>query len=251
MLFAISISANSQSPTYYIKKGNEVKSLDKADFYLVNDNDSTKDNRNIERKYNKLGQILSESRYFWLTDQVKQLDGISKEWYESGHLKKELNYKNGRKDGQLIEYSETGDTIRKVLFTNGNMGFEKLKDPEGASINATPDCMPQFAGGETALLKYITDHLKYPPSAQRAGLRGVVLVTFAVDIDGKVKNARVVKGFDYACEEEAIRVVIDLTFKPAMLNVKAKAIYNALPLDSNFSRTQQVMYQIVDSKTTD
>jgi len=53
--------------------------------------------------------------------------------------------------------------------------------------------MPQFPGGEEALLQYINRNVKYPIEAMKTGTQGKVIVRFIVSETGKVENATVVK----------------------------------------------------------
>ena len=57
------------------------------------------------------------------------------------------------------------------------------------------------------LEKWVYQYIKYPDSAIRNGIQGKVMVEFIVDKDGKVTDARVVKGVDPELDAEAIRVV--------------------------------------------
>lgn len=244
LLIAVVISANAQTTSYFNAKGKEVKSLDKADYYTITQEDSLKSNRYIELKYSKSGQLLSESRYFWTDYNTKQFDGEFKEWYENGHIKKYVEYNRGVIDGRLLECTETGDTIRNNRFTNGSLVYEKpellpelLNDSVARKIAECPECMPQFPGGEKVMLKYVADHLIYPPSALSTNLSGLVIVCFVIDYDGKIKNIRIVKGFNTACEEAAIQVVRSMpNFKPAMLNGKPVPCYYTIPINFRITR---------------
>ena len=53
--------------------------------------------------------------------------------------------------------------------------------------------MPQFPGGEEALLQYINRNVKYPIEAMKTGTQGKVIVRFIVSETGKVENATAVK----------------------------------------------------------
>ena len=67
--------------------------------------------------------------------------------------------------------------------------------------------MPQFPGGETALMKYLADNLRYPIRAQENGIQGIVHVRFAVDEEGRIPFAKVMKSVDKDLDAEALRVV--------------------------------------------
>jgi protein TonB len=70
--------------------------------------------------------------------------------------------------------------------------------------------MPSFPGGEDALRKFIANSIKYPVIAQENGIQGKVYVTFVVDRDGSVTQAKVARGVDPSLDKEALRVVNSL-----------------------------------------
>lgn len=67
--------------------------------------------------------------------------------------------------------------------------------------------MPQFPGGEAAMMKFIAENVKYPPLAKEAGIKGTVFATFVVNREGHVTDAKILKGIGGGCDEEALRVV--------------------------------------------
>ena len=66
--------------------------------------------------------------------------------------------------------------------------------------------MPQFPGGDQALLRYLHENTKYPPLARDMNLQGTVFVSFVVEPDGSISNVRVQRGIGGGCDEEALRV---------------------------------------------
>jgi protein TonB len=67
--------------------------------------------------------------------------------------------------------------------------------------------MPEFAGGQEALLRYLRSHLRYPGSALAAGVGGKVFMSFVVGADGTISDVTILKGLGYGLDEEAQRVV--------------------------------------------
>lgn len=67
--------------------------------------------------------------------------------------------------------------------------------------------MPQFPGGPSALFEYLSNNLQYPVVAEENGVQGRVIVTFIVEKDGSISNAKVVKVVDPSLDKEAIRLV--------------------------------------------
>ncbi len=91
--------------------------------------------------------------------------------------------------------------------------------------------MPQFPGGDAALLEYISSKLVYPVVAQEAGVQGVVVLRFVVSPEGKVENVEVLRSLDPSCDKEAIRVVQSLPqFIPGKQNGKAVPVYFTCPI---------------------
>jgi periplasmic protein TonB len=70
--------------------------------------------------------------------------------------------------------------------------------------------MPEFPGGENALVKWINEHIKYPYLAAENGIEGKVYVQFVVDKDGNISNARIARSIAPSLDQEALRVVNNL-----------------------------------------
>lgn len=71
----------------------------------------------------------------------------------------------------------------------------------------TAEFAPQPLGGYEAFYKMIGKELKYPRAAIRNNIGGKVFVEFVINTDGRVQNARIVKGIGAGCDEEAKRVI--------------------------------------------
>jgi len=67
--------------------------------------------------------------------------------------------------------------------------------------------MPQFPGGQAAMMKFIADSLRYPSVVCTGGVEGRVVVQFVVDCEGNILNPLVVWSVDPLLDKEAIRVV--------------------------------------------
>ena len=67
--------------------------------------------------------------------------------------------------------------------------------------------MPSFPGGNAALMKYLSENVKYPVVAQENGVQGRVVVSFVVEKDGHITDVKVVRSVDPSLDKEAARVV--------------------------------------------
>ena len=56
---------------------------------------------------------------------------VRKEYYESGQLRKEVNYKDDKREGLSKYYYESGQLKDDSYFMNGEMISEKRYDPNG------------------------------------------------------------------------------------------------------------------------
>ena len=66
---------------------------------------------------------------------------------------------------------------------------------------------PEFPGGNAAMMKFLSDNIKYPKSAQDNGIQGRVIVNFVVEKDGSLSDVQIVRGEDPALDKEAVRVI--------------------------------------------
>jgi len=89
--------------------------------------------------------------------------------------------------------------------------IEKTKDnTTDNNVYQIVEVMPEFPGGEMALRKFISTSVKYPIEAQENGIQGKVYITFVVNKEGEVTDAKVVRGVDPSLDKEALRVVNNL-----------------------------------------
>ena len=67
--------------------------------------------------------------------------------------------------------------------------------------------MPMFPGGDRKLMEYLASSIQYPPECKESCIQGRVIVTFVVERDGSISQAKVVKSLDPRLDAEALRVV--------------------------------------------
>jgi periplasmic protein TonB len=127
--------------------------------------------------------------------------------------------------------------------------FESTEADDKTLINAVPvikeeeteeesevfiivEDMPEFPGGELALRKWIGSNIKYPVIAAENGIQGKVYVTFVVDRDGSISNARIARGVDPSLDQEALRVVNNLPkWKPGKQRGKPVRVSYTVPIN--------------------
>jgi protein TonB len=105
----------------------------------------------------------------------------------------------------------TGDPTTVAASGPGSPVGNATEGPTTAPATNEPfivvEKMPEFAGGQAALLRYLRQHLRYPGSALAAGVGGRVFMSFVVGTDGSISEVTILKGLGYGLDEEAQRVV--------------------------------------------
>ena len=98
--------------------------------------------------------------------------------------------------------NETGTTRQ----ASANAKNEPVANSSKPPIFNHVEVMPTFPGGQEALMKFLSENIKYPEEAQKQGIQGRVNLRFLITPDGSVEDVQVVKGLDPLCDQEAVRV---------------------------------------------
>jgi protein TonB len=67
--------------------------------------------------------------------------------------------------------------------------------------------LPEFPGGATALMKWLTKNLRYPSGARARKIQGRVVTQFIVNTDGSLTDLKVVESAEPSLDREALRVL--------------------------------------------
>ena len=114
-----------------------------------------------------------------------------------------------------------------LLEGNGKEAIDEGPPP----ILTIVEKMPVFPGGEQELFNYLNKNIKYPAIARENGIQGRVFVTFVVDAEGKVKDAKILRGLGSGLDDEALRVVRNMpAWKPGMQNGRVVQVQYNLPI---------------------
>ena len=93
------------------------------------------------------------------------------------------------------------------------------------------EVMPQFPGGQIAMLKYIMENMKYPEQAMKEGIQGRVAVRFIVEKDGSISDVKPILSVHPLLNKEAVRVVESMPkWTPGKQNGKPVRVRYNLPV---------------------
>lgn len=103
--------------------------------------------------------------------------------------------------------------------------------PEPEKIFVAVEQPAEFKGGQAALMKWLSNNIRYPEAAQQNNVQGRVIVKFVVEKDGSIGNPTIVKGVDRDLDQEALRVVRKMPkWQPGKNNGQPVRSYFNLPV---------------------
>ena len=89
--------------------------------------------------------------------------------------------------------------------------------------------LPHFPGGQTALQAYLKENVRLP---DEECVYGRVIVTFNIEKDGTISDAKVTKSLSPACDKEALRVVNAMPkWHPGKVLGEARMTKYTIPVD--------------------
>ena len=100
-----------------------------------------------------------------------------------------------------------------------------------ANARIFADEMPEYPGGNSALIIYLSHSIKYPDAARSKKVEGTVYVNFIVSSKGKILFPHVVRGIGSGCDEEALRVIRSMSgWKPGKQKGKPVLVQYNIPV---------------------
>ena len=151
-----------------------------------------------------------------------------------------------------MEDQKEDNTARGVVNQEGSDDADKFQAVQEAVVVKEPEPekpkeeevfvaveqQAEFPGGMAALMKWLSNNIRYPEAAQQNDVQGRVIVKFIVEKDGSVSQAQIVKGVDKDLDKEALRVVNKMPkWQAGKNNGVAVRSYFTLPV--NFRLQQQ------------
>lgn len=176
------------------------------------------------------------------------------------------------------------EVFRKEVFDSPLLRFKRadkvgiILEKEEVEVNEKQaeeqsyidhETLPQFPGGDGAMIKYIYDNLRYPKEAYDENIQGRVVVQFLVDKSGDIDSVKVVKSKDSYLDAEAVRIVrsfpkftpgtfdskpveqwitLRIMFKKTDYDDRFNTKYPAFQYDNGDDYVRDGLYRIVDER---
>lgn len=147
-------------------------------------------------------------------------------------------YGNLGKNG-IIEVNTLSKDIVSRLNSYTEAAIEKSamesdfpKDHKGGEIYMVVEEMPEFPGGQEALMNYLATNIRYPAAAIEQGLKGRVYVQFVINTEGKTEQIKILREAHPLLDNEAYRVVAEMPrWKPGMQSGVAVSVTYTVPVN--------------------
>lgn len=134
-----------------------------------------------------------------------------------------------------LEGVASPDAISPNLATTSGDGRGRATQPSVPAdevIHRVVEVMPEFPGGERALIRYLQNNIVYPPEARRNLIQGTVHMQFVVEPDGSISNVKIVRDPGGGLGAEAARVVRNMPkWKAGRQNNRNVRVSFSLPVD--------------------
>lgn len=144
--------------------------------------------------------------------------------------------KEDRKSGiSAVSKLDSGEPAEKPKgITAGNsIGDSRVivEEEEPEKVYEEVDTPASFPGGQEALMRWLSENMRYPVYAQETGAEGCVAVRFKVGRDGSVHDVEVTRSVCASLDDEAVRVVADMPkWQPGKVEGRSVVSYYELPV---------------------
>lgn len=147
--------------------------------------------------------------HLWnLKNQQVVKNGNGTYFMEDGTEKISGTIKDSIKQGTWKIENKINGQVSMEEYEKGKFIMGKNTDPDGSTVAYTE--IERFASPKEGIKKfneYITKHFKYPINDSFNGIEGEIKVEFKIDKEGKIFDARILKGVSHSLDREALRVI--------------------------------------------
>ncbi len=134
-------------------------------------------------------------------------------------------------------FNEVPSEDISIIFEPEDFVPDIVDIPEDEEIDpdiiwVRPEKMPEFPGGVSAMMKYLSKNVVYPEAPQRMGVQGRVFVQFVVNKNGQIVDVKILKGVNRDLDAEALRVVQNMPkWQPGYQGGNAVNVSYNLPIN--------------------
>lgn len=125
--------------------------------------------------------------------------------------------------------------VSKIKYNNYFKQKSKLKLNISADssfiIYSKANSSPEYyKNGDEGLIDFILSEIEYPKLAIEKSIEGTVTIEFIIETNGYVSNLIIKNGIGAGCSEEALRIIKQTKWQPAVINNKLVRYKTTYPI---------------------
>lgn len=154
---------------------------------------------------------------------------------------------------RLNSDSPDRENIKAIMDVDKLISIQYTPEPVNESDDNTPvfevvEQMPEFPGGNKAMMEFLRSNIKYPAEAAAKKEQGRVIAQFIVDKEGNITNPILVRSVSPELDAEALRIISVMPkWKPGMQRGKAVSVKYTVPI--SFNLNNEVKQELPISET--
>lgn len=136
--------------------------------------------------------------------------GTGKEFFNKAGVTGEGKVVAGKQDGPWVYKNRAGKKVMEVVYNEKGIESETCFGPDEKPLTGqecASDKPAEFPGGADGWRRFLEKNLKYPKSARRDEIQGVVSIKFNVATDGSISNIRILTAPSDDLAAEATRIL--------------------------------------------
>jgi len=161
-------------------------------------------------------------------------EGVWEKYDRANVLRSTEQYTEGQLNGWSYSYSTTGMKIDSTLYQKGKIiSLRTESNPEKPFVKVI-EVIPEYKKGQRAFYTYINSKMKYPKDAKKHGVKGVAIVEFTIERDGKVSNVKVIRGLCASIRDVCYQIFENMPdWNPGTQNGIPVRVHYSLPITFN------------------
>ena len=148
-----------------------------------------------------------------LLGKAVMLTGVSASLFTLGSCGNEMyDHMNNQEDGVVLKGGKEAIPVFDV-------------------VGRIAEQVPTYPGGTAAMMKFLSENIKYPEQMLKDSVQGRVVCKFVVGMDGTISNVSVARSIHPLLDAEAVRVISLMpNWIPGMREGKAAEVNYTLPV---------------------
>lgn len=190
--------------------------------------------------------FFSELKIYFNVDSAGSAVDLKFEGQVNNLLKKELTrmfrfivfnkVQNIYHDPYYLDVKITTDKYNRFFKQRYKVNMKKNTPAADSSyvVHTRADLAPEyFKNGEEGLKEFILSNMEYPKLAIEKSVEGTVVIEFIVETNGYITGITPKHNVGAGCTEEALRVITQTRWQPAILNNKLVRYKMTYPITFN------------------